>query len=188
MHGHVQCKGTLTISRFRTECIFSCCWRRVSWVKERFHPRGWLYKTICWPAPWENCSNKQEASSQRRERGTFFVEYWQLGENKKSWNVIPGDPVEWRQRDRSWPGNPPALLALPCQGTGWLLPGLSQIQKKIHKCKYTNASTQTVQRQTYTNTQILSPMELNGFRKGVFPQENSISDPVTHWLTFDLET
>ena len=115
-----------------------------------FHPQGWLHKSICWPAPWENCSNKQEASSQRRERGTFFVEYWQLGENKKSWNVIPGDPVEWRQRDRSWPGNPPALLALPCQGTGWLLPGLSQIQKN----KHTNANTQIQLHRLYKDRHI----------------------------------
>ena len=93
----------------------------VEWmVAGRFHLRGWLHKTICWPAPsWENCSNKQEASSHRRgDAANLSVgncQHLLIVEEKKMQNGLRRDK-ETGGFDQGNPGPEPGFSGSPLSG------------------------------------------------------------------------
>ena len=101
--------------------VFLKIWLDVEWmVAGRFHLRGWLHKTICWPAPsWENCSNKQEASSHRRgDAANLSVgncQHLLIVEEKKMQNGLRRDK-ETGGLDQGNPGPEPGFSGSPLSG------------------------------------------------------------------------
>ena len=101
--------------------VFLKIWLNVEWmVAGRFHLRGWLHKTICWPAPsWENCSNKQEASSHRRgDAANLSVgncQHLLVVEEKKMRNGLRRDK-ETGGLDQGNPGPEPGFSGSPLSG------------------------------------------------------------------------
>ena len=101
--------------------VFLNIWLDVEWmVAGRFHLRGWLHKTICWPAPsWENCSNKQEASSHRRgDAANLSVgncQHLLVVEEKKMRNGLRRDK-ETGGLDQGNPGPEPGFSGSPLSG------------------------------------------------------------------------